>query len=182
MGKCSNAFHFESTGEIMLLSQDCLISGHYRWPISRFNPMNSTSCHSRSYKVKFVFGLLLQNTDREEIAGSNVLLSQRRIDWYKTWPIRFMTWPHVTLTWGQILTSTFQDQHAYISTSLDRRNTIASELFSSFLSSKVVCEKNHLCQKRLFWHLLTSYSLILWRVCQQKKPLKNHGLRISGAS
>ena len=96
--------------EPCFLSQDYDISDHWRWPICRFDPITCPSCHLRSFDFKSVF-----------------LVETHRMICNMTYLGHDVTSSDLDL--GQILASTSQGQHAYISTHLDERNTMEAELF-----------------------------------------------------
>ena len=148
MCKC---LFFESASKNMLS-----ISRHsYIGPLSmihmQFQP-NDLSFGS----FEFIWGqipFLPLTFDRIEIERwewPNLYLSQRRIDWYEIWPAWLYTWSHVTLTLVQILKLTFLGQHVH-----SYFDGCCQNFVSSFLSSKVICEKPCL-QKALFWLFLIS--------------------------
>ena len=82
-----------------------------------------------------------------------------------TWP-----WPDLDLTWSQTLKLTFQGEKAHVWNRLDEANTMVPFLFSCLsCHKKLSWWKQHLHEKKIIFHLMTSGAIA---VVRRSNPIK----------
>ena len=133
------------------LSQYIFTLDHSRWPVWSFDQMTPPSRHSMSYEVTFVFASnFLQNrhkvlgmvpicfswTDASTDMQCDLLVPTRDL----TWP-----WPEVKFGYRPFKVNVYLFR--WVSTS---RTRCCPNSLTSFLISKVICEKRHFRKKKLF--------------------------------